>query len=70
MKFYEAKIGMLISVTGKHSSKFPNGAKVIKKDNTDSSIRIEDRKTGRKMWFFDNGVKYSLKDIHHLSNCH
>lgn len=70
MKFEEAKIGMLVSVTGEHSSKFPNGAKVIEKDNTDSSIRIEERKTGRKMWFFDNGVKYSLKDIHSLPNCY
>lgn len=70
MKFEEAKVGMLVSVTGKYSSIFPNGAKVIEKDNTDNSIRIEEMKTGRKMWFFDYGVKYSLKDIHSLSTCY
>lgn len=70
MKFEKAKVGMLVSVTGKYSSIFPNGAKVIEKDNTDNSIKIEEMKTGRKMWFFDYGVKYSLKDIHPLSNCY
>lgn len=70
MKFEEVKVGMLVSVTGKYSSIFPNDAKVIEKDNTDNYIIIEEMKTGVKMWFFDNDVKYSLKDIHPLPNCY
>lgn len=66
MKFSEAKIGMLVSVTGKHSFRFPNGARVIEKDITDSSIKIEDMNTRYKLWFFERGVHYPMGDIHPL----
>lgn len=72
MKFSEAKLGMLVSVMGEHSLKFPNGAIVTDKDSTDSSIKIKDRKTGYELWFFEpdgsytfeRGSSYSMKDIH------
>lgn len=67
MKFEDAKVGMLVSVTGEHSIKFPNGAEVIEKDSTDRSIKIEDGETGCKLWFFEEGVQYSLGDIHPLA---
>ena len=66
MKFEDAKVGMLVSVTGEHSVHFPNGAVVVEKDDSDNSIKIEDRKTWYKGWFFDRGVSYSMEDIHHL----
>ena len=46
MKFEDAKVGMLVSVTGPHSVHFPNGAEVIKKDSHDKSIKIVARDTG------------------------
>lgn len=66
MKFEDAKVGMLVSVTGEHSVHFPNGAVVVEKDDGDNSIKIEDRKTWYKGWFFDRGVSYSMEDIHPL----
>lgn len=66
MKFSEAKIGMLVSVTGEHSIHFTNGARVIKKDSIDSSIEIADMYTGFKMWFFESGLHYRMEDIHSL----
>ena len=66
MKFSEVKEGMLVSVTGKHSVHFPNGAVVVEKDDRDNSIKIEDRGTGYKGWFFERGVEYSMEDIHPL----
>ena len=66
MKFEDAKVGMLVSVTGKHSAYFPNDAVVIDKDDRDKSIEIKDRETGYKMWFFEVGISYSMEDIHHL----
>ena len=67
MKFEDAKVGMLVSVTGPHSVHFPNGAEVIKKDSHDNSIKIVDRDT-RCFWmyFFESGVEYSMEDIHPL----
>lgn len=67
MKFSEAKIGMLVSVTGVHSVHFPKGAKVIKKDSHDNSIKIVDRDGGYFwMYFFESGVEYNMRDIHPL----
>ena len=66
MKFEDAKVGMLVSVTGEHSVHFPNDAVVIDKDDRDKSIEIKDRKTGYKMYFFEVGISYSMEDIHHL----
>lgn len=74
MKFSEAKVGMSVSVTGEHSIKFPNGAIVIKKDRTDSSIKLKEKKTGLELWFFEpNGTyaftqcrNFSMEDIHPL----
>ena len=66
MKFEDAKVGMLVSVTGEHSAYFPNDAVVIDKDDRDKSIEIKDRETGYKMWFFEVGISYSMEDIHHL----
>lgn len=66
MKFEDAKVGMLVSVTGEHSGYFPNDAVVIDKDDRDKSIEIKDRETGYKMWFFEEGISYSMEDIHHL----
>ena len=67
MKFEDAKVGMLVSVTGPHSVHFPNGAEVIKKDSHDNSIKIVDRDT-RCFWmyFFESGVEYTMEDIHPL----
>ena len=65
MKFEDVKVGMLVSVTGEHSVHFPNGAVVVEKDDGDNSIKIEDRKTWYKGWFFDRG-SYSMEDIHPL----
>lgn len=66
MKFSEAKIGMLVSVTGPHSIHFPKGAEVIEKVGKDSSIKIKDRDTGFYMWFFELDEEYSMEDIHPL----
>lgn len=66
MKFEDAKVGMLVSVTGENSGYFPNDAVVIDKDDRDNSIEIKDRETGYKMWFFEEGISYSMEDIHHL----
>lgn len=66
MKFSEVKEGMLVSVTGPHSVNFPNGAIVVEKDDRDNSIKIEDRVTWYKGWFFERGVEYSMEDIHPL----
>ena len=66
MKFEDVKVGMLVSVTGEHSVHFPNGAVVVEKDDVDNSIKIEERKTGYKGWFFDRGASYSMEDIHPL----
>lgn len=66
MKFSEVKEGMLVSVTGEHSVHFPNGAVVVEKDDRDNSIKIEDRGTWYKGWFFERGVEYSMEDIHPL----
>ena len=66
MKFEDATVGMLVSVTGEHSAYFPNDAVVIDKDDRDKSIEIKDRETGYKMWFFEVGISYSMEDIHHL----
>lgn len=66
MKFEDVKVGMLVSVTGEHSVHFPNGAVVVEKDNGDNSIKIVDRKTWYKGWFFDRGISYCMKDIHPL----
>lgn len=66
MKFEDAKVGMLVSVTGEHSVHFPNGAVVVEKDDRDNSIKIEDRETWYKGWFFERGVSYSMEDIHPL----
>lgn len=75
MKFEDVKVGMLVSVTGKYASDFPNGAEVIETDSMDDSIKIRNRETGRTMSFFDNERsapsifcnKYPMKDIHPLS---
>ena len=64
MKFEDAKVGMHVSVTGEYSDYFPNGAEVIEKDSRDNSIRIVNRKTELKVWFFENSVQFNLKDIH------
>ena len=66
MKFEDAKVGMLVSVTGENSVHFPNDAVVVEKDDRDKSIEIKDRETGYKMWFFEVGISYSMEDIHHL----
>lgn len=66
MKFSEAKIGMLVSVTGPHSIHFPEGAEVIDKVDRDSSIKIKNRDTGFCMWFFEVAVEYPMEDIHPL----
>lgn len=66
MKFEDAKVGMLVSVTGTHAVHFPNGAEVIEKDDRDNSIKIEDRETGHKDWFFEMGIEYTLEDIYPL----
>lgn len=66
MKFSEVKEGMLVSVTGEHSVHFPNGAVVVEKDDRDNSIKIEDRETWYKGWFFERGLSYSMEDIHPL----
>lgn len=66
MKFSEANLDMLVSVTGEHSVHFPNGAVVIEKDDRDHSIKIADRETGYKGWFFERGISYSMEDIHSL----
>lgn len=66
MKFSEVEVGMLVSVTGPHSVHFPNGAIVVEKDDRDNSIKIEDRVTWYKGWFFERGVEYSMEDIHPL----
>ena len=66
MKFEDAKVGMLVSVTGAHAVHFPNGAEVIEKDDRDNSILIEDRETWYKGWFFERGESYSMADIHPL----
>ena len=66
MKFSEVKEGMLVSVAGEHSVHFPNGAVVIEKDDRDHSIRIEDRETWYKGWFFERGISYSMEDINPL----
>ena len=55
---------MLVSVTGEHSVHFPNGAVVVEKDDRDNSIKIEDRETWYKGWFFERGASYSMEDIH------
>ena len=52
MKFEDAKVGMLVSVTGTHEVHFPDGAEVIEKDDREKSIKIEDRQTCHKGWFF------------------
>ena len=70
MKFEDVKVGMLVSVTGEHASDFPNGAEVIEKGTWDGSIKIRNRETGIKMYFFDHGQRYHLKDINPVSNCH
>ena len=64
MKFEDAKVGMIVGVTGAHSVHFPNGAEIIKKDSKDNSIKIEDRETGYNNWFFDRGIEYTMKDIY------
>lgn len=72
MKFSEAKLGMIVSVTGEHSLQFSNGAIVTDMDSTDSSIKIKDRKTGFELWFFEPDGSYafvqcrnySMEDIH------
>lgn len=66
MKFEDVKVGMLVGVRGPHSTNFPNGAEVIEKESSDTSIKIEERKTGVKMWFFERGVEYTMKDIYPL----
>lgn len=66
MKFSEVKEGMLVSVTGEHSVHFLNGAVVIEKDDSDYSIKIEDRETRYKGWFYERGISYSMEDIHPL----
>ena len=66
MKFEDVKVGMLVSVTGEHSVHFQNGAVVVEKDNEDNSIKIVDRETWYKGWFFDRGISYSMEDIHPL----
>ncbi|MGN0946585.1 MAG: hypothetical protein ACI4N8_08845 [Megasphaera sp.] len=66
MKFSEAKIGMLVSVTGPYAIHFPEGAEVIDKVGIDSSIKIKNRDTGFFMWFFELDGKYSMEDIHPL----
>lgn len=67
MKFEDAKVGMLVRVTGGHSIHFPEGAIVIKKDSRDNSIKIKDRDTGYYTeWFFERGVEYPMADIHPL----
>ena len=66
MKFEDVKVGMLVSVTGEHSVHFSNGAVVVEKDRHDNSIKIVDRKTWYKGWFFDKGASYSMEDIHPL----
>lgn len=68
MKFEDAKVGMLVSVTGTHAVHFTNGAEVIEKDTRDNSIKIEDRETCHKGWFFERGESYSMKDIHPLDD--
>ena len=67
MKFEDVKVGMLVSVTGGHSVHLPNGAEVIEKGTWDESIKIRNRETGLKMYFFDHGQRYPLKDIRPLS---
>ena len=64
MKFEDAKVGMIVGVTGSHSVHFPNGAEIIKKDSRDNSIKIEDRETGYNNWFFDRGIEYTMEDIY------
>lgn len=66
MKFEDAKVGMLVSVAGEHSVHFPNGAVVIEKDDRAHSIKIENRETWYKGWFFERGISYSMEDIHPL----
>ena len=66
MKFSEVKEDMLVSVTGEHSVHFPNDAVVIDKDDRENSRKIKDRETGYKMWFFERGACYSMKDIQPL----
>lgn len=74
MKFEDAKVGMLVSVTGTHSVQFPRGAEIIEKDVTDLSIKIRDNITGFFMYFFEPRRKqssifssnYSMEDIHPL----
>ena len=59
MKFEDAKVGMLVSVTGTHAVHFPNGAEVIEKCDSDLSIKIRNNKTGFKMYFFEPRRKNS-----------
>lgn len=74
MKFEDAKVGMLVSVTGPHSVHFPNGAEVIEKCDTDLSIKTRNNETGFKMYFFEPRRKnssifserYSMEDIYPL----
>ena len=39
MKFEDAKVGMLVRVTGTHAVHFPNDAEIIEKDTRDNSIK-------------------------------
>jgi hypothetical protein len=74
MKFEDAKVGMLVSVTGPHSVHFPKGAEVIEKCDTDLSIKTRNNETGFKMYFFEPRRKnssifserYSMEDIYPL----
>ena len=52
MKFEDAKVGMLVSVTGAHAVHFPNGAEVMEKCDSNLSIKIRNNETGFKMYFF------------------
>ena len=67
-----AKIGVL-AVQGafiEHEKMLEElGAEVIEKDDRDNSIKIEDRDTWYKGWFFERGESYSMEDIHPLDDC-
>ena len=73
MKFKDARIGMEVVVTGEHANKFPKGAIIANKDDTDNSIEIINKETyGHRLWFWDTNSRspesklrsYDMEDIH------
>jgi len=73
MKFEDAKVGMEVVVTGEQADRFPEGAVIVDKDDTDNSICIRSKEAcGLELWFWDINSRgpetqrnaYDMEDIH------